>query len=164
MKYLFYVFLVIPVVLIFQSCGKVSESTLSEFSKIMGLVAVTSPRATSSSKRSIKRGKVLFSGGAENLKPMKEMMQDMEQIRDQNKEEAAKMVGNPLEEKSTMHALCYGPKIKENSRPTDVDRPLGDLGLFYETASKDDKTACAASELNALVAGVPQYVNKFIAL
>ena len=62
------------------------------------------------------------------------------------------------------NAPCFGPSWTDNARGSSVQRPSGDLGMVANTTSPTDTSACAAGQLNSLIGGYPQFVNKIIFL
>ncbi|MGK5089063.1 hypothetical protein WDW86_16015 [Bdellovibrionota bacterium FG-2] len=60
-------------------------------------------------------------------------------------------------------ADCFGPAWVDNTaNGGGGGRPVGDLGIVYDTASNTDSTPCAAAQLNALMSGTPQFANKLV--
>lgn len=155
---LFFILTIGSISFLLSSCGDDAAST-SVLTRAMGLVAVTSPTATTSRSR----GNVLFTDDQNNPKPMNEMIQDMRNLQAAaDPTTSAAGLGNPIAPITSTNAECYGPNLTDNAKGSDIARPPGDLGLFYDTASDTDVIACAAAEFNALMAGSPQYVNKWV--
>jgi hypothetical protein len=171
------------------ACGSSDATTaaisdLNALAAAMPTIAVTSPTAASSSgsarlqfqrkstlvaRTQYHLGRLLMPSvvadatSTETIKPVGEMLDELkEDIAAADPTAMAAKIGNFSITQG--HALCYGPGWQDNATGSNTNRPTGDLGLVYATASATDTTACAAAELNALVAGAPQFVNKIIKL
>lgn len=63
---------------------------------------------------------------------------------------------------STYRAACYGPTWTDNATGSSVNRPSGDLGIVYATASSTDTTACVACQVEALLSSGPDLGNRLV--
>lgn len=61
-------------------------------------------------------------------------------------------------------ANCFGPAWTDDATGTSVNRPPGDLGLVSVQSTPTDTTACSAAQLNSLLGGSPQFLNKLVKL
>lgn len=176
------------VVLVLARCGSDSSSESNALAKAMGAIAVTSPAASSSSSSTtaslfgVKRSVTAFmqfsglhvllkmmglseaadeTGAPSTVKPLTEMKADVQSATTADPTTTAAALGNPIEKKS-FKALCYGPSWTDDATGSNVNRPSGDLGIVYATASDTDTRACAAAQVDALIAGAPTFFNNFI--
>lgn len=188
-QYLVLSLAVTAIVVLVSRCGSAtSDSLTNALSKAMGAIAVTSPAATSSSSSAsaslfgMKKSFTAFmqftglnvvltmmgvseaadeTGAPTTVKPVGEMTTEMKNATTADPATTAAALGNPIEKKS-FKALCYGPSWTDNATGSNVNRPSGDLGIVYATASNTDTRACAAAQVDALMAGAPMFFNNFI--
>lgn len=183
-----YVFLTATavIVLVLARCGSDSSTASNALSKAMGAIAVTSPAASSSSSSAslfgVKKTVTAFmqfagfhllmkmmglseaadeTSAPTTVKPLSEMKSDIQNATTADPATTAAALGNPVEKKSFV-APCYGPSWKDDAFQSNYDRPSGDLGIVYATASNTDTRACAAAQVDALIAGAPSFFNNFI--
>ncbi|MBI4404978.1 MAG: hypothetical protein HY537_12500 [Deltaproteobacteria bacterium] len=97
------------------------------------------------------------------IKPYSEMKQESIENKTASPDAVAAKITN-LISKTNYSAPCFGPGWVDNATGGSVSRPTGDLGMVYANMSNTDDTACAAAQLNALIAGTPQFAQKLLLL
>ncbi|MBI4925475.1 MAG: hypothetical protein HY843_06075, partial [Bdellovibrio sp.] len=151
-----------------MGCSK-SSSAVSSLKAALASVVVTSPTASSSTSLAFSRYKWLnymfpFSvaettTAPPDVKPMDTMKTEFNSALDGGDPTAmAGKIGTM--NATTYRAPCYGPVLTDNATGVNVNRPLGDLGMWASTGSPSSAESCAAAELAALIGGAPQFVNK----
>ncbi|MBI3296218.1 MAG: hypothetical protein HYZ71_15950 [Deltaproteobacteria bacterium] len=170
-------------------CGS-SSSSSNSLSVAMAAMALTSPAASSSSSSTtaslfgMKRSVTAFmqftglnlvlkfmgiaeaadeTGQPTTIKPLADMKNEIKSAVTGDPTTLASSMGNPIEKKS-FKALCYGPAWTDDATGSSVNRPSGDLGIVYATATDTDLRACATAQVEALMAGAPSFFNNFIKL
>lgn len=171
-------------------CGTAATDAITAAVNTLSLsmpsLVVTSPTATRSTTTAMLRKKndsflaklqlpfahylipSLVAGETEDalakVKPYGEMVTELKaQVNEGTPASVGAKIGS-LETKS-MSAACYGPSWKDDAGGgSAIERPSGDLGMVYATVSDTDGTACAAGQLNSLIAGAPQFANKLITM
>ncbi|MEK6706178.1 MAG: hypothetical protein AABZ06_10345 [Bdellovibrionota bacterium] len=173
---------ILALVTMTMSCGDDSASNSSSAASAIPAMAVTSPTASRSSSASLHLKKSFWAKVRVNLlkvlnpssvaeettqptdvKPMDQMVSDLKNdIQGSDPAALAAKIGNMTA--TSYRAPCYGPAWVDNATGVSVNRPTGDLGMVYDTASNTDLMACSASQLNALIGSAPQFLNKLIKL
>ncbi len=161
---------ILAISLSFSSCGKNAaapdtSAAVASLSTALASLAITSPTAKSSGSSVVVSpsgfGVVADgSSGAADVKPMSTMVTEFKaDLAAADPKAIAAKIGKM--EVTRSFAECFGPAWTDNTT-NGLNRPGGDLGMVYITASLADTTPCAAAQLNALMAGTPQFANKLV--
>ncbi|MCM2277242.1 MAG: hypothetical protein NDJ89_04145 [Oligoflexia bacterium] len=151
-----------------QGCSKaeLSETTSTSLLIAAPAVAVTSPTASQTAallSRSLPAALGDSTAAPSEVKPIDEMLSEIKNdLASANPVAIAAKVGNLTV--TSYRASCYGPSWTDDATGAPVSRPPGDLGMVAANGSATDSTACAAAQLNALIGGAPQFLNKLVKL
>ncbi len=134
-------------------CGGSSDA----ISSLMASLAITSPAASSVT--------TLYGTQAEDngIKPIDEMIEDLkDNLQNSDPNTMAQKVGSFIRNETQVG--CYGPVWTDNATGSNVNRPSGDTGMVYDTASNVDTRPCAVAKSNQLVEDKGGLVNNIINL
>ncbi len=148
---------------VYVGCG--SNDAASILSSVFP-AGIVSPTTTSDSRRrsSITRGFDLFGGttGCGDGKSIEDQISDIQKASDPANLASTATALASFSAPGSFRPSCFGPTWHDNATGVDVNRPSGDLGIVYASASDTDTTACVACQLNALISSGPGIGNKLI--
>lgn len=149
--------------------GTVSVSSPAPDTAFPAQVVLTSPTTTSSSVVAASLDIVLAKEGEEpsDMSDRKKSAEEISEVLEDSSKRlafASAFDVARLIKRHAGYAPCYGPKMKyqnhiNGATPPSGELPSGDLGIWLETVSNTDTTACAAAQLNRNIYAASHRVN-----
>lgn len=150
----------LALVFLLVRCGTSSDATTNSFSIAAPAIAITSPTATTATRGTSVFN--LFRAGETDkpteLKPLGEMKADAKADFLLPPDTVIAKFGG-FDDIKAYRSPCFGPSWTDNASGS-VARPSQDLGIVWPTRDNVSTEACAAAQMNSLIAGKPHLFNK----
>lgn len=148
---------------IYVGCGSSSSGANIDLG-VGPLAGIFSPTTGDSSRRGGRDGFSLFgaSTGCGDGKSLEDQISDIAAAgKLENIATTAAALKN-FASPGSFRPSCFGPTWTDDADGSSKNRPSGDLGIVYASASDTDNTACVACEVNALISSGPGLGNRLI--